>query len=278
MFLFRKVLSLQLLIAHFTSSKFPVNRISPRVQSCSKWNRTGETIVGNELNTHLDDLESISMIGIDRLYVVDRYDGRTRLQIFPRGSFAGHTVWSGLDTIVFVGENGTFYTSSSDGNIKRWQEDASQGEETNCKCDYCSRIWFDPETQDFYIVERYRSRIIKCNVDTNATVTVAGITDVDGLSNQTLSYPYALYINSLKDLYIADVNNHRIQKYSENATTGITVVGQTNSSLHRPYDVKVDDNGFIYIADTINHRVLRWKEGESQGEVLCGITSEQFFY
>ncbi|CAF0792629.1 unnamed protein product [Adineta ricciae] len=260
--------------SRFTLSEFPANRISPRVQSCSKWNRIGETIVGNELNTHLNDLESISMIGIDRLYVIDRYDGRTRLQIFPHGSFVGHTVWDGLGTIVFIGENGTFYTSSSDENIKRWQENATQGEETNCKCDHCSRIWFDPEAQDFYIVERYRSRIIKCNVDTNATVTVAGITDVYGSSNKTLSYPYALYVNHLKDLYIADVNNHRIQKYSENATYGITVAGQTNSSLHRPYDIKVDDNGFIYIADTINHRVLRWKEGESQGEVLCGITNE----
>ncbi|UJR11116.1 hypothetical protein I4U23_015298 [Adineta vaga] len=245
----------------FTSFKL-VNRISPQIRSCSKWNRTGETMVGEELNTKLNDLENIAIIGIDTLYIVDRYNDKTRLQVFPGDSLIGRTLWNELDSIVFIDENGTFYTTSDDGNITRWLENATEGEKINCQCNQCSRIWFDSEKQDFYIVERYRSQIIKCNSNTNITITIAGITDIDGSSNETLSYPYSLY------------------KWTENTTSGFTVAGQTgkvdqsNATLCRPNDIIVDINGFLYIADTINHRILRWKEGESQGEVISGISSK----
>lgn len=265
------------------SFKSSVNRISPQIQPCSKWNRIGETIVGDELNTHLNELESIAIIGTNTLYVVDRYKDKKRLQIFPSDSLVGRTLWHGYDSIVHIDVNGTIYTASDDGTLKRWLGNTEEGEKiSNCQCNQCSRVWFDSEEQDLYIVECYRSRIIKCNINTNTTITVAGITDADGSSNETLSYPYTLYVDNKKDIYIADVNNQRIQKWIRNATTGITIAGQTrkvdesNASLHRPHDIIIDKNGFIYIADMINHRILRWKEGESQGEVLCGISSEYY--
>ena len=262
-------------IAQSTSFK------SSQIRSCSKWNRIGETIVGDEGNTHLNDVESIVIVGMNTLYVVDRYNDKNRLQVFPSGSLVGRTLWYGSDSIVLVDENGTIYTASDDGTIKRWLENAEEGKSINCQCNQCSRMWFDAEEQDLYIVECYRSRVIKCNINTNTTTIVAGITDIDGSSNETLSYPYTLYVNNRKDMYIADVNNQRIQKWTQNATSGITIAGQTrkadhsNASLYQPYDVIVDKNGFTYIADMVNHRVLRWKEGESQGEVLCGISSEK---
>lgn len=268
-------------IARSTSFKSTVNRISPQIQSCSKWNRIGETVVGDEVNTHLNDVESIAIVGIDTLYVVDRYSDKKRLRAFPSGSLVGHTLWLGFDSIVLIDENGIIYTASDDGSIKRRLENAEEGKTINCQCNECSQMWFDSEEQDLYIVECYRSRVVKCNINTNTTITVAGITDMDGSSNETLSYPYTLYVDNRKDIYIADVNNQRIQRWTQNATAGITVAGQarkadsSNASLYRPYDVIVDNNGFIYIADMINHRILRWKEGESQGEVICGISSEQ---
>ncbi|CAF4966595.1 unnamed protein product, partial [Rotaria sp. Silwood1] len=263
----------------FTSSK-TVNTISSQIRSCSKWIHAGETIVGNKLNTYLNDLERIAIIGIDTLYVVDRYNDKTRLQIFPNGSLVGHTLWNEFDSIILIDENATIYTASYNGNIQRWFRDARQGEKINCQCNQCSRVWFDSENQDFYIVERFHSRVIKCNIHTNRTIIVAGITNIDGSSNQTLSYPYSLYVNNAKDIYISDVNNHRIQKWTQNATHGITIAGQTrkkdqsNGSLYRPYDIIGDNNGFIYIADMNNHRIIRWKEGETQGEILCGISGE----
>ncbi|CAF4516182.1 unnamed protein product [Rotaria sp. Silwood2] len=265
--------------SEFTSSK-TVNTISSQIRSCSKWIRAGETIVGNELNTHINDLERIAIIGIDTLYVVDSYNDKTRLQIFPNGSLVGHTLWNEFESIILIDENATIYTASYNGNIQRWFKDARQGEKINCQCNQCSRVWFDSENQDFYIVERFHSRVIKCNIHTNRTIIVAGITNIDGSSNQTLSYPYSLYVNNAKDIYISDVNNHRIQKWTQNATNGITIAGQTrkkdqsNGSLYRPYNIIGDNNGFIYIADMINHRIVRWKEGETQGEVLCGISAE----
>ena len=230
------------------------------------------------MNTHLHNLESIAIVGIDTLYVVDRYNDKTRLQVFPSGSLVGRMLWTGLDSVVLIDANGAFYTVSGDGNIERWTTNATEGENINCQCSQCMRIWFDSEKEDFYIVERFRSYVTKCNSNTNTTIIVAGTANLDGSSNETLSYPYAVYVNHVKDVYITDVNNQRIQKWKHTAITGFTVAGQTrradssNNSLHRPYDVVVDKYDFIYIADMINHRILRWREEEQQGEVLCGIS------
>ena len=159
-------------------------------------------------------------------------------------------MWNGFESIVLIDENATIYTASHNGNIERWFKDAKQGEKINCQCNQCSRIWLDSKNQDFYMVERFHSRDIKCNIYMNTTVIVAGITNIDGPSNQTFSYPYALYVNDAKDIYVTDVNNHRIQKWTQNATSGITIAGQTrkadqsNASLYRPYDLVGDNNGF----------------------------------
>ena len=47
---------------------------------------------------------------------------------------------------------------------------------------------------------------------TNAT-TVAGVTGVSGSTDLLLSGPYAVRLDSDNSLYVADTNNHRIQKF-----------------------------------------------------------------
>ncbi|CAF4279615.1 unnamed protein product, partial [Adineta steineri] len=84
-------------------------------------------------------------------------------------------------------------------------------------------------------------------------------------------------------LYIADCNNHRIQKWklpkngSTPLTAGITVAGGNGAGsaanqLDSPYGVYVSKKtGTIYVADTNNHRIQRWAVGASYGTTLAGI-------
>jgi DNA-binding beta-propeller fold protein YncE len=112
---------------------------------------------------------------------------------------------------------------------------------------------------------------------TNGTL-IAG-TGGSGNSSQQLSWPFGLYLDELNSyLYIADMGNHRIQRYYLGVITNVTTVaggngyGSGNHQLNRPYGVCVSKKtGAIYIADTSNNRIQRWSPGATSGVTIAGI-------
>lgn len=88
------------------------------------------------------------------------------------------------------------------------------------------------------------------------------------------------YKNSL---YIADRNNHRIQKYlagSSNATTLAGLFNGTSGStldrLYFPAHVLVDTDENLYITDTGNQRILYWPNGATSGTKIAGTTGSKY--
>lgn len=78
-------------------------------------------------------------------------------------------------------------------------------------------------------------------------------------------------------LYIADYNNHRIQKYDIGSSTGTTTAGQANglggssvNQLKNPTCILVDSSGGIFISDSSNNRVQYWSNGASTGSTIAG--------
>ncbi|GAB3499066.1 hypothetical protein GCM10027341_21570 [Spirosoma knui] len=75
-----------------------------------------------------------------------------------------------------------------------------------------------------------------------------------------------MYVDGSGYLYVAEMNNHRIQKFPPNstsATNGTTVAGGNGSGnaanrLARPSAVYVDGSGNIYVADTDNRRIQKF--------------------
>lgn len=75
--------------------------------------------------------------------------------------------------------------------------------------------------------------------------------------------------DSVGNLYIADMANHRIRKVDFKSGIVTTVAGNgkfgfggdnvkaTTTSLAQPYGVAIDSKDNLYIADTYNHRVRR---------------------
>ena len=142
-----------------------------------------------------------------------------------------------------------------------------------------------------YVSDKENNRILRFPPDsTNGTsgVIVAG-TGVLGLGPSELYYPEGLFVDDELNMYIADTNNNRIQKWAYGACSGVTLAGngtQGNSTrqLNLPTDVVVDANGFMYITDQNNHRILRWLVGAPSGECiagcsgLAGVRADQFRY
>lgn len=108
-------------------------------------------------------------------------------------------------------------------------------------------------------------------------LTLAGIVGVADKTNRTLNTPYDVVVDWSRTLYIADYSNHRIQKYSMDASVGSTIAGDANGSggnalnrLKYPSRLVVDVNGDIYIVDRSNFRVQFWANGAVTGVRVAG--------
>ena len=131
-----------------------------------------------------------------------------------------------------------------------------------------------------YIADRANNRIRKVDVATRIITTVAG-TGSAGFSGDTgpataavLNLPIDVAVDGDGNVYIADLNNHRIRKVT--VTTGVidTIAGSgpfgsgqggyggdtdpaKEARLNNPVGVAVDGDGNVYIGDWSNHRVRK---------------------
>ena len=103
-------------------------------------------------------------------------------------------------------------------------------------------------------------------------VTVAG-TGVAGSSGNQFSSPWNLFVDSNKNIYVADANNHRIQYWSAGAITGVTIAGTGSSGsalnqLNIPSDIFVTSAKNFYVADRGNNRIMFFRNGSTTGSSI----------
>ena len=108
-------------------------------------------------------------------------------------------------------------------------------------------------------------------------ITIAGVAAVSGANASLLRLPYGMAFDSSNNLYIADYNNHRIQKLITGTSTTVTVAGSTNGTsgtamdrLYLPVDILFDSNDNMYITDRGNNRVQFWMKGAISGTTVAG--------
>ena len=104
--------------------------------------------------------------------------------------------------------------------------------------------------------------------------TVAGGNGA-GVANDQFNFASGLYVDLLGNVYVADLYNHRVQKWAKGATFGITVAGGNGAGdaanqLNMPHGIFVDTSGNLYIADSKNHRIQKWESGATQGATVAG--------
>ena len=131
-----------------------------------------------------------------------------------------------------------------------------------------------------YVADTRNDRILKfppgSTSTTNGKVVAGG--NGPGSNSKQLSFPYSLYVDLNGNIYVADFNNHRIQKFppgSDSTTHGITVAGGNGqgsaaNQLFEPSSVYVDSIGNIYVVDGGNERIQKFPVGSSSA--TNGIT------
>ncbi|CAF1085836.1 unnamed protein product [Adineta steineri] len=129
-----------------------------------------------------------------------------------------------------------------------------------------SNISIQQDSQEFInkisVISSFEEIQIKKNKYQQFGITVAG-GNGDGQGLNQLYYPYGIFIDNEKSIYIADYSNHRIVKWKLNSKTGQIIAGENgmgnqNNHLTATTDVIFDkENNSFIISDMGNRRVIR---------------------
>ena len=111
-------------------------------------------------------------------------------------------------------------------------------------------------------------------------ITIIGVSGISGNTSNLLFEPWDLAMDWSNAIYVTEIRNNRVQKFSLNSKTGITVAGLANLTgcsslkcLKSPLGIIVDDNKNLYISDRDNDRVVYWSNGASIGTLYAGTGS-----
>ncbi len=132
---------------------------------------------------------------------------------------------------------------------------------------------------NMYIADHGNHRVMRYAPNATSGTLIIG-SGAAGSNSLSLRNPASLYLDEHNSwLYIADVNNHRVQRFSLNNSfplNGTTVAGGNGAGLgshqlNSPYGIWVSNKtGAVYVADSNNHRIQRWSLGATIGVTVGG--------
>ena len=94
---------------------------------------------------------------------------------------------------------------------------------------------------------------------------IAGVSGSYGSTSTMLDSPLGVTLDYMKNIYVADSGNHRIQLFLAGQSNASTIAGVTGSygnasyQLRLPYWTMLDDQLNLFVTDTYNHRVQRFQ-------------------
>jgi hypothetical protein len=130
------------------------------------------------------------------------------------------------------------------------------------------------------------------NTSVTGTYYIVSSLGSSGTAVGYLKQPRGIAFNSLRQLYVADSGNHRVQRYDLALKTwtafgslgsGVPYgTNQTNTYFNTPYGICVDNSDNLFVADMSNHRVQRRDAASGQWTVVAGgvagTNANQFNY
>jgi plastocyanin len=124
-------------------------------------------------------------------------------------------------------------------------------------------IAVNPTNGDIAVADQCNQRIQVYTKDYLYKATL-GTTNVSGSDNTHFNNPWMIANDSTGRIYIADSDNHRVQRCTISGSSGTcsTFAGVTNeqgsdfSHFSHPFAIAIDDNGRVYVSDEWNNRVL----------------------
>ena len=229
-------------IADESENIFVVDSNNQRVVYFEKDGQTGQTVAGNStrgpLLNELTYPSRIMITSTKDLIIADTNNQRIVLWSFP------------YDPSKSVG---TIIAGGHGAGLNLTQLDSPSG------------LYYSESDSTLYIANQQSHSVFEwIKGSTHAHRIVAGVIGVHGSSNVQLDNPRGIILDSDKNLYVADSQNNRIQRFCLYSKTGITIAGQgapgnSDAHLNGPSDIAFDQVLNLYVVDTLNSRIQRFE-------------------
>ena len=203
------------------------------------------------------------------------YVSRNNTVYSPSKSFNNVKVWmegvaSPIRTIsaglsspdgVVATSNGDIYIDNGKFNhrVDLWTPNATTGVTAMTVPNACFCVSFDTQGSlycsmyfEHYVIKRLNGS------SASTTMTVAG-TGTAGSSSTLLNGPIGILVDPQLRLYVADCDNHRVQRFQFGQLNGTTVVGSGapgTFTLGCPDGIAFDGNGYLFITDWNNGLIV----------------------
>ncbi|CAF4060500.1 unnamed protein product, partial [Adineta steineri] len=229
----------------------------PKLCANATWNQTAITFATSTLvGTH--------PLGIfvdtnNTVYVADYTDGRILIWLNGSTTLTGN-ISSGLTTPypLFVTDNGDLYVGNAYSNyrVDKWAWNTTNSVPAMYICSICYGIFVDINNMLYCSIFSYHQVIYKSlTQNLNVWSNVAGISGTAGSTSTTLNTPCGIFVDTYLNLYVADWENSRIQKFASGQLNG-TTISTGAITLYHPSGVILDGGGYVFIVDSGNSRII----------------------
>ncbi|CAF0782004.1 unnamed protein product [Adineta steineri] len=131
----------------------------------------------------------------------------------------------------------------------------------------CRALFIDINNT-IYCSIRDGNKVISTSLnDTNKTFTTVVGGDSPGLLTYQLEKPHGIFVDINFNIYVADTENGRIQRFRPGQKNGTTVAGcgfPQSLTLNRPIDVILDADNNLFIVENDHSRIIRIGPGNFQ--------------
>jgi tripartite motif-containing protein 71 len=117
---------------------------------------------------------------------------------------------------------------------------------------------------NIYVADGDNRRIQKFSSTDGINYTFVTKWGIQGTADGQFAWPEGVAIDSSDNVYVADRDNHRVQKFSSTDGINYTFVtkwgsyGTGDSQFNLPSGIVVDSSGNVYVSDSSNSRIQKF--------------------
>ena len=227
----------------------------PKLSACAVWNASAKTfatvsiINSTDVNIFVNTNNTVYASMGDYEHVLI-WSGENNTLLYNISTGLGNTFG------IFPMSNSDVYIDNGHGHrrIDRWSWDTTISVAVVNVTSRCFSLFVDIYgTLYCSLVDEHKVNRIILNDGASIQTTIAG-NGSPGLQANMLYRPKGIFLDKSYNLYVADYDNHRIQKFPIGQLNGTTVASGT---LNHPTAVLIDGDGYLYICDSDNGRIIR---------------------